>query len=545
MAIRRLTMARVCRSFLVSLVVVAVAAVGASQTMATTAVTAAATYYVSPSGSDDASGSIDDPWRTLGYAGGRLLPGDVLYVRGGIYQEKVRFDGSGTVDLPISIRAYPGERPIIDGADYTLPAPTERYSQLVTFSGSHVEAAGLEVRNSLWAGIVISGTDVTLSGVTSHDNMEAGILTWGSTDAVVQDSVAYDNAKSHEDGVHKFGRTSYSTGISAGRGSRGSTLRRNTIYHNWGEGLSTFNAVDTVLEDNTVYDNSKGMYISDTTGTTAQRNLVYCTPGNPYRLSRTVKQHGINLQDEDQRPASSNVTIINNFVAGCVTSFKWYPFNANSAMRNILVANNTFVNATGGASEAAFVIAAPRGISHAESRFVNNVIVQQGGQEIGSLGAPAAGISFTNNLWSKSPGPAMLGTGSVIGDPLLGKAGTPHHRPGRQQGHRLLRVADGFIAFTNNVWSKVPPSSMKGTRSVVGDPRLARAGRLAPGALTGSFFKLPPDSPAINAAADLSEVPVTTSARPGPRVRPRTRALTSTWGSADTSSLGPSPTLAP
>ncbi len=81
-------------------------------------------------------------------------------------------------------------------------------------------------------------------------------------------------------------------------------LRRNTTYHNWGEGLSTYNATNTLMERNTVYDNSKQVYISDTTGTTARRNLVYCTPGNPYRLSTTVTQHGINLQDEDQLPAS-------------------------------------------------------------------------------------------------------------------------------------------------------------------------------------------------------------------------------------------------
>ena len=84
-------------------------------------------------------------------------------------------------------------------------------------------------------------------------------------------------------------------------------LRRNTTYHNWGEGLSTYNATNTLMERNTVYDNSKQVYISDTTGTTARRNLVYCTPGNPYRLSTTVTQHGINLQDKDQprRPPTS------------------------------------------------------------------------------------------------------------------------------------------------------------------------------------------------------------------------------------------------
>ena len=450
----RLKLSRIGRPLLVAAVVAVLAGAGAvrsdSGSMAAAATT---TYYVSPSGSDAASGSIDAPWRTLTYAAGKLAAGDVLYLRGGTYREKVKFSHSGTAAAPIRISAYPGERPVVDGNNYTIPAPTSRYSQLVTFSGSYVQADGIEVRDSLWHGVVVSGSQVTLSRIVSHDNMEAGILTWGSTRAVIQDSTSYNNAKSNEGGVHKYGRTSYSTGISAGKGSDGTVLRGNTTYHNWGEGLSTYNATNTLMERNTVYDNSKQVYISDTTGTTARRNLVYCTPGNPYRLSSTVTQHGINLQDEDQLPASSDIDIVNNLVAGCVTNFKWYPFSTKSAMRNVLVANNTFVDATGSTSDASFTIAAPRGLSHLNTRIANNVIVQGGSKAIGSFASPTGGI-----------------------------------------------------AFTNNVWSKVPPSSMKGTRSVVGDPRLARSGRLDPGALTGSFFELLPGSPAINAAADLSEV---------------------------------------
>ena len=174
-----------------------------------------------PPGATPPPGSIDAPWRTLTYAAGRLAAGDVLYLRDGIYREKVKFRNSGTAAAPIRISAYPGEHPVIDGNNYTLPAPTSRYSQLVTFSGSYVQADGLEVRDSLWHGVAVSGSHVTLTDIVSHDNMEAGILTWGSTRAVVQDSIAYNNAKSNEGGVHKYGRTSYSTGISAGRAPTG------------------------------------------------------------------------------------------------------------------------------------------------------------------------------------------------------------------------------------------------------------------------------------------------------------------------------------
>jgi hypothetical protein len=122
-------------------------------------------------------------------------------------------------------------------------------------------------------------------------------------------------------------------------------------------------------------------------------------------------------------------------------------------MQNVLVANNTFVDATGTAPGAAFSIAAPTGISHVNARIANNIIVQDDSKAIGSLASPADGLTFSHNIWSKSP-----------------------------------------------------PSSMMGTRSIVDDPLVTRAGTVAPGALTGDYFRIAAGSPAIDAAAALAEV---------------------------------------
>jgi hypothetical protein len=73
-------------------------------------------YYVSPNGSDSNSGTLDSPWQTLEYALGKLSPGDVLNLRGGIYYEhEIKVDLQGTPSAPITIRSYPGERAVIDG----------------------------------------------------------------------------------------------------------------------------------------------------------------------------------------------------------------------------------------------------------------------------------------------------------------------------------------------------------------------------------------------------------------------------------------------
>jgi hypothetical protein len=78
---------------------------------------AAQSYYVAPHGSDTAPGTISQPFKSITKAVQSLRPGDTLYVRGGTYAERVRNPTivAGTPDEPITVMAYPGERPVIEG----------------------------------------------------------------------------------------------------------------------------------------------------------------------------------------------------------------------------------------------------------------------------------------------------------------------------------------------------------------------------------------------------------------------------------------------
>src|SRR4051794_4857539 len=72
--------------------------------------------FVDPARGNDANaGSEAAPWKTLTHAVRRLKPGDTLYLRGGIYYEKVALSRSGTEQAPITISGYPGEQAILDG----------------------------------------------------------------------------------------------------------------------------------------------------------------------------------------------------------------------------------------------------------------------------------------------------------------------------------------------------------------------------------------------------------------------------------------------
>jgi hypothetical protein len=74
--------------------------------------------YVSPTGNDHNRGTLEQPWRTLAYALGRVFQGQVLFVRGGEYHENldhVRLH-TGTAAKPITVLAYPGENPVLVGS---------------------------------------------------------------------------------------------------------------------------------------------------------------------------------------------------------------------------------------------------------------------------------------------------------------------------------------------------------------------------------------------------------------------------------------------
>jgi hypothetical protein len=75
-----------------------------------------AIYYISPTGNDNDSGAISQPFFTLNKAWTVVTAGDVIYMRGGTfeYTSQQNLTGvNGTSGNLIKIWAYPGETPVI------------------------------------------------------------------------------------------------------------------------------------------------------------------------------------------------------------------------------------------------------------------------------------------------------------------------------------------------------------------------------------------------------------------------------------------------
>lgn len=75
-------------------------------------------YYVSTTGSDiTGNGTLSSPWQTIQKAADIMKAGDTCIIRGGIYEETVTLQTSGTLANPINFKAYTGESVTVSGAD--------------------------------------------------------------------------------------------------------------------------------------------------------------------------------------------------------------------------------------------------------------------------------------------------------------------------------------------------------------------------------------------------------------------------------------------
>lgn len=356
-------------------------------------------YYVSPNGSDNNPGTFNLPWRTIGKAASMVEPGDILYIRGGIYYEAVRFNTSGTISMPIRITAYPGENPIMDGGN-TIPGEG---GGLLSIWGNYIYASGIEVRNSAYDGIQVLGNYDVVDKMYVHHCQKKGILINRGQYSTVKNNLIWRNSV-----LNEYGHSdTWSSGITAGRdGVSYATILHNTVWENWGQGINTYEADHTVIEDNIIHDNfASNIYIHDATNILCQRNFIYTDPTSyvfPYG-----DHNGIMMGDERDTP-SANITIINNISFG--NDLNYALFKGTNVINNVLVANNTFINGiTGGVLLRGY---------HQNIYFVNNLIQQDGLPPLIVI-ALDPDVSFSNNLWSKIPPPEASSPRDIIGDPLL------------------------------------------------------------------------------------------------------------------------------
>jgi hypothetical protein len=147
----------------------------ASQFIFSTTVNAATnTYYVAKNGSDNNPGTQAQPWLTFQKATSTIVAGDTVYVRAGVYNERLNIVNKlGNTTQRITVKKYPNETVIIDGTGLGTQSP------LFIQNSSYITVDGFEVRNSSQVGVsAVYGQNhyIELLNLHVHDCSSSGIM---------------------------------------------------------------------------------------------------------------------------------------------------------------------------------------------------------------------------------------------------------------------------------------------------------------------------------------------------------------------------------
>ncbi len=366
--------------------------------------------------------------------------GQIVCVRAGNYHEVIQIKPS---DSGITLKAYPGERPVIDGRGVLPPASANGGNMgLLHISGSNVTVDGFEVARSSGRGVAVVQPpvttvqqNVTVRNMIVRDSHDAGINVNGDgairpTNILIENNKVYNNLLQNGDGSHDGG--SGLTFIEV----RNSTARGNVVYNNIGEGLVAGRFTENlVFEGNTSYDNQHAnLYLVNTINPVIRGNYVFCTDDRTYWSSQTPRKPsaGLSLRDEDfekltvKPPPSSGQVITNNIVVGCGINFGVSTQINGGGLVNALVANNTFVNARGDTGASINNVRFEGDVTLRNSRFVNNLILQTvPGTMVRILlaaGTPDySTFTMANNLYNQTPSNGWPSNepGRLITDPKL------------------------------------------------------------------------------------------------------------------------------
>lgn len=161
-------------------------------------------YYVSPSGNDSNACTITQPCKTIQKVASFIKAGETVYIREGVYNEKVTPAYSGSDGNFITYSAYPGENVIIDGTNIKL-----NYIDGLFFINqkNYIKIQNITVRNSPNIGIYIAGT--YLPRVYAHNIQLSGVNVLNSREAAIKanlvNTILIENSYTKESGSSGIG----------------------------------------------------------------------------------------------------------------------------------------------------------------------------------------------------------------------------------------------------------------------------------------------------------------------------------------------------
>lgn len=152
------------------------------------------TYYVATEGNDNNAGtSIAAPFVSITKALSKVKAGDVIYIREGTYNysSKISLNAEGTVDNPIRMEAYQGEKVIVDFSQMTTGSSNRGFS----LSGDYWVIKGLKIQHAGDNGMHVSGNYNRIEKCVFFKNRDSGLqLSNGAANNKIINCDSYANA---------------------------------------------------------------------------------------------------------------------------------------------------------------------------------------------------------------------------------------------------------------------------------------------------------------------------------------------------------------
>ena len=236
-------------------------------------------YFVSAAGDDSFSGTIEAPFKTISMAAKLAAAGDSVFVREGVYKERLRPQNSGQAGKYILFSNYENEKVVIDAQD--------QRQGVMLWRVSYIWIRGFTVMNAIHSGIhihhhleeedngsdynIIEGNIVRRCGAAGNSGIYAG----GNQNAIHKNIVSENGRITEENpmdhGIYILGSNNkvsdnaiMDNALSGIRmEGENNVVERNTIRNNGDFGLTVY--VDAPLKgrnirisNNLFIDNKRG-----------------------------------------------------------------------------------------------------------------------------------------------------------------------------------------------------------------------------------------------------------------------------------------------
>ncbi|MGO4547404.1 right-handed parallel beta-helix repeat-containing protein [Paenibacillus sp. 2TAB23] len=306
-----------------------------------------ASYYVAPNGSDSNAGTIDSPWKTVQHAADLAEPGNTVYLRSGVYKQKLVISRSGSAgNGAITYSNYRSEKAVLDGAGLTV----EGLEGIITLNdASYIQVKGLEIRNyksrsgdAAPVGILVQGAGgyIQLKGNNIHSIQNTVVPTGKSLLGRDAHGIALYGTKAPEslhhmtisdNELHNLVLGSSESLVLNGNVEQ-FTISNNRIYDNDNigidiigfEGIAPSSAFDQArdgrVQGNTIYNISSNYNPSYGTKLPNDSNAaggIYIDGGKNIVVERNLSYRndiGIELASEHKGKATSGITVRSNVI---------------------------------------------------------------------------------------------------------------------------------------------------------------------------------------------------------------------------------------